>query len=236
MKIGIISAMDSEHRQLANRLSQKKESGEDRFRYVEGRLGRNEIVLTQCGIGKVNAAVGSAELIRRHRPQCIVSTGVAGGIAACLRVGDVVASDRLVYHDVYCGNDGTRYGQVQGMPLYYEASPELLHHALGLNEGAGLESRIHAGLICTGDRFVEDTDELASIRRHFPEGMAVDMESAAIAQTCFIYGVPFLSFRIVSDTPGAHDDNFAQYCDFWSTMAERSFRTTWAFLESLGGI
>ena len=136
MKIGIISAMDSEHRQLANRLSQKKESGEDRFRYVEGRLGRNEIVLTQCGIGKVNAAVGSAELIRRHRPQCIVSTGVAGGIAACLRVGDVVASDRLVYHDVYCGNDGTRYGQVQGMPLYYEASPELLHHALGLNEGA----------------------------------------------------------------------------------------------------
>ena len=124
MKIGIISAMDSEHRQLADRLSQKRESGEGRFRYVEGILGRNDVVLTQCGIGKVIAAVGAAELIRRHRPDCIVSTGVAGGIDAGLRVGDVVASDRMVYHDVYCGNDGTRYGQVQGKPLYYAASPQ----------------------------------------------------------------------------------------------------------------
>ena len=233
MKIGIISAMDSEHRQLADRLSQKKESGEGRFRYVEGLLGRNDVVLTQCGIGKVNAAVGAAELIRRYQPDCIISTGVAGGIDTCLRVGDVVASDRLVYHDVYCGSDGALYGQVQGMPPFYEASPELLRHALGLNDGAGLESRVHGGLICTGDRFVEDAAELAVIKGHFPEGLAVDMESAAIAQTCFVYGVPFLSFRIVSDTPGAHDDNFAQYHDFWATMAERSFRTTWAFLENL---
>ena len=110
----------------------------------------------------------------------------------------------------------------------------MLRHALELNDGAGLESLIHGGLICTGDRFVEDAAELAAIKRHFPQGMAVDMESAAIAQTCFVYGVPFLSFRIVSDTPGAHDDNFAQYRDFWATMAERSFQTTWAFLERLG--
>ncbi len=233
MKIGIISAMDSEHRQLADRLSQKKESGGDRFRYVEGRLGRNDVILTQCGIGKVNAAVGAAELIRCHRPDCIISTGVAGGIDTVLRVGDVVASNRLVYHDVYCGNDGTRYGQIQGMPLYYEAAPALLRHALGLNDNAGLESRIHGGLICTGDRFVESADELSAIKHHFPEGLAVDMESAAIAQTCHIYNVPFLSFRIISDTPGAHDNNFAQYRDFWSTMAERSFQTTWAFLSSL---
>ena len=233
MKIGIISAMDSEHRQLAGRLSEKKESGEGRFSYVEGRLGQNDVVLTRCGIGKVNAAVGTAELIRRHRPQCIVSTGVAGGIDTALRVGDVVASSRLVYHDVYCGSDGNSYGQVQGMPLYYEADPALLRRALGLNDDGGLEGRIHGGLICTGDRFVEDAAGLAAIKGHFPEGLAVDMESAAIAQTCYIYGVPFLSFRIVSDTPGAHDDNFAQYKDFWATMAERSFRTTWAFLSSL---
>ena len=226
--------MDSEHRQLVERLTQKRQIREGRIPNDEGILGRNDVVLTQCGIGKVNAAVGAAELIRRHRPDCIVSTGVAGGIDAGLRVGDVVASDRLVYHDVYCGNDGTRYGQVQGMPLYYEASPQLMRHALELNDGAGLESRIHGGLICTGDRFVEDAAELAAIKRHFPQGMAVDMESAAIAQTCFVYGVPFLSFRIVSDTPGAHDDNFAQYRDFWATMAERSFQTTWAFLERLG--
>lgn len=233
MKIGIISAMSSEHRQLAGRLQQAMESGEGCFRYVEGKLGVNDVVLTQCGIGKVNAAIGTAELIRRYRPQCIISTGVAGGIDTVLRVGDVVASNRLVYHDVYCGNDGTEYGQIQGMPLYYEVDSSLLGHALQLNESGNLESRIHGGLICTGDRFVEDAAELAAIKRHFPEGMAVDMESAAIAQTCFVYGIPFLSFRIISDTPGAHDDNFAQYKDFWTTMAERSFRTTWAFLSGI---
>lgn len=233
MKIGIISAMDSEHRQLADRLLQKEEWVEGSFRYVEGVLGKNEVVLTQCGIGKVNAAVGSAELIRRYCPDCLISTGVAGGIDACLQVTDVVASSRLVYHDVYCGNDGTAYGQVQGMPLYYEACQPLLRHALALNETASLESRIHGGLICTGDQFVEKADELADIKRHFPDGLAVDMESAAIAQTCFLYGVPFLSFRIISDTPGVHEDNFAQYRDFWATMAERSFHTTWAFLSTL---
>lgn len=233
MKIGIISAMDSEHRQLAECLSRKQEGGEGRFRYVEGQLGANDLVLTQSGIGKVNAAVGAAELIRRYAPQCIISTGVAGGIDTVLRVGDVVAASRLVYHDVYCGSDGARYGQVQGMPHYYETSPDLLRRALALNGTDGLECRIHGGLICTGDRFVESAAEQADIKRHFPDGLAVDMESAAIAQTCYIYGVPFLSLRIVSDTPGAHDDNFAQYKDFWATMAERSFRTIRAFLSSL---
>ena len=93
--------------------------------------------------------------------------------------------------------------------------------------------RICNGLICTGDRFVEDKTELAVIKEHFPDGMAVDMESAALAQVCHIYGVAFISFRIVSDTPGAHDDNFSQYQDFWGTMAERSFHATWAFLSTL---
>ena len=230
MKIGIISAMDSEHRQLAERLQQKSECEAGNFRYVEGELNGNQVILTQCGIGKVNAAVGAAELIRRYAPDCIISTGVAGGIDCSLRVADVVASSKLVYHDVYCGNDGTAYGQIQGMPLYYEAHPALLRHALAVRAE---DVRICGGLICTGDRFVEDKAELAIIKQHFPEGMAVDMESAALAQVCHIYGVAFISFRIVSDTPGAHDDNFSQYQDFWTTMAERSFHATWAFLSTL---
>lgn len=115
MTIGIISAMDSEHRRLVERLQDKNTSGDGSFRYVEGTLGGNHVILTQCGIGKVSAAVGASELIRRFSPDCIVSTGVAGGIDACLKVTDVVASQRLVYHDVWCG-DGNEYGQVQGFP------------------------------------------------------------------------------------------------------------------------
>lgn len=230
MTIGIISAMDSEHRRLVERLQNKNTSGDGSFRYVEGTLGGNHVILTQCGIGKVSAAVGVSELIRRFSPDCIVSTGVAGGIDACLKVTDVVASQRLVYHDVWCG-DGNEYGQVQGFPVSYEGCPSLLKHALSLNE-AGMESRIHSGLICTGDQFITNRAELDTIKQRFPDGLAVDMESAAIAQTCYLYNVPFLSFRIISDTPGV-EDHASQYADFWGTMAERSFLTIWTFLSTL---
>ncbi len=230
MTIGVISAMDSEHRQLVERLQEKKVTGGGSFRYVEGVLGSNRLVLTQCGIGKVSAAVGAAELIRRFAPDCVVSTGVAGGIDACLKVTDVVVSERLAYHDVWCG-EGNEYGQVQGFPAVYEGCAPLLEHALSLN-GTVPESRIHSGLVCTGDRFITSHVELDAIKRRFPAGLAVDMESAAIAQTCYLHDTPFLSFRIISDTPGV-DDHASQYADFWGTMAERSFLTTWAFLSTL---
>lgn len=63
-------------------------------------------------------------------------------------------------------------------------------------------------------------------------GLQSDMESTAIAQVCYLYNTPFLSFRIISDTPGI-EDHSAQYTGFWETMAERSFLTTWAFLSTL---
>ena len=74
MTIGVISAMDSEHRQLVERLQEKKVTDYGNLHYVEGLLGCNHVILTQCGIGKVNAAVGATELIRRFAPDCIVST------------------------------------------------------------------------------------------------------------------------------------------------------------------
>lgn len=230
MTIGIISAMDSEHRQLVERLQEKKVTDNGNFHYVEGVLGSNRVILTQCGIGKVSAAVGATELIRRFSPDCVVSTGVAGGIDTCLKVTDVVVSERLVYHDVWCG-DGNEYGQVQGFPAVYEGCPSLLNHALSLNN-TGLESHIYSGLICTGDQFITNRTELDAIKLRFPAGFAVDMESAAIAQTCYLYGTPFLSFRIISDTPGI-EGHYFQYVDFWKTMAERSFLTTWTFLSTL---
>ena len=230
MKIGIITAMSVEHDQVIRLLHHRKEHSGGPFKFTEGEAGGNTLILMQCGIGKVNAAVGTAELIRRYRPDCIISTGVAGGIDNCLQVTDVVVSSRVVHHDVWCSM-GNEYGQVQGLPLFFEGYAPLLQHALSLNE-VGLESRIHGGLICTGDQFIEDKQQLATIKGHFPDGLACDMESAAIAQTCYLYGVNFLSFRIISDTPGA-ENHWEQYTNFWGEMADRSFGVTKAFLESL---
>ena len=181
----------------------------------------------KCGIGKVNAAAGTVELIRNFHPDCIISTGVAGGIDSGLKVMDVVAGSQIVYHDVWCG-EGNAYGQIQGLPALFEGNDTLFNCAMSLDT----ETAIHGGLICSGDKFITDRQELNSIKTAFPAGLAVDMESGAIAQICHIYKVPFLSFRIISDTPGA-DNHWEQYTNFWSTIADRSFEVTRIFLHSL---
>ena len=223
--------MTSEYEQLAKLLSGAVQCEKGGVSYLVGRISSNDIILRQCGIGKVNAAVGTAELIRSFSPDAVVSTGVAGGIDASLNVMDVVVSSSIVYHDVWCGM-GCEYGQVQGMPAVFEAGKSLCDVAVSLNGDPENVTRIHPGLICTGDQFITSREELDKIKSNFPEGLAVDMESAAIAQTCHIYGVPFVSFRIISDTPGV-DKHIEQYENFWGEMANRSFAVTRSFLSKL---
>ena len=230
LKIGVIIAMDIEYRQMRDAL------GGD-----SGRLGNNEIVLWQCGIGKVNAAVGTLRLIQEHHPDAILSTGLAGGIDPLMQVMDVLAATQSVYHDVDCGAGlGCTLGQVQGLPARFDADQRLLDHALTVPHASS--ERLMTGLICTGDQFITDRERQNGIKRHFPDGLACDMESAAIAQTCYLCGrtqgyaptgVPFLSLRVISDTPGRTDNHQQQWEDFLASMCDRSFQFVKRFLETL---
>lgn len=220
MKIGIIIAMDIEYRKMLEVLGGKP----------EGRIGDNEIVLWQCGIGKVNAAVGTMQLIQQHHPDCILSTGLAGGIDVGLQVMDVVVGAQTAYHDVYCG-EGNEPGQVQGLPSRFNAHPALLRIAREVGQGSDLHVR--EGLMCTGDQFITDRTRQAAIKEMFPDGLACEMESAAIAQTCHIMQMPFLSIRVISDTPGNTDNHQQQWADFLNSMTDRSFQFILQFLRRL---
>ena len=192
----------------------------------------SDVLVQKCGIGKVNAALGAQKMINEFHPDIIISSGCAGGNGDDINVQDIVVSSELCYHDVYCGkaiDDTTVYGQVQGLPARYQADPELLRKAISLPTS---NIRLHPGLIVTGDWFVDSKDKMREIIGHFPEAKAVDMESCAIAQTCYINNVKFISFRVVSDIP-LRDTDASQYHDFWNTVAENSFQTTRAFVESL---
>lgn len=227
MIIGILTAMNVEYRQIAQMLSDTHEEKQGPHNFLLGTLGDNTIVLQQCGIGKVNAAAGTTNLIIHYHPDCLISTGAAGGIDSCLKVMDVVVSREVCYHDVRCGDD-VDPGQVQGLPKAFSGDPDMLKKALQVES----EVRIVPGLICTGDQFITNRAELNAIKGLYPEGLAVDMESASIAQVAFLYEVPFLSFRIISDCPGA-EHHFEQYLNFWDTMAEKSFSVTRSFLSIL---
>ena len=192
----------------------------------------SDVLVQKCGIGKVNAALGAQKMINEFHPDVIISSGCAGGNGDDINVQDIVVSSELCYHDVYCGkaiDDTTVYGQVQGLPARYQADPELLRKAISLQTP---NISLHPGLIVTGDWFVDSKDKMREIIGHFPEAKAVDMESCAIAQTCYINKAKFISFRVVSDIP-LRDTYAAQYHDFWNTVAENSFQTTRAFVESL---
>lgn len=221
MKIGVIVAMDSEYAQLTQLLGGKS----------TGCIGSNEVVIVKCGIGKVNAAVGVMKLLQQHAPDCVVSTGVAGGIDASLRVMDVVVSEAIAYHDVWCG-DGNAVGQVQGMPESFVSDPTLLACAKGVAASQGSDS-IKFGLVCSGDQFITDGNRLEMIKSNFPKALAVEMESGAIAHTCYLNHVPYICMRIISDTPGADPDNAKQYANFWGAMADRSFGIVHDYLLSL---
>lgn len=214
MKIGIIVAMDKELHQLQQL-------------FTDG-----HVRVEKCGIGKVNAALGAQRMINEFQPDVIISSGCAGGNGDDVNIQDVVVSSEVTYHDVYCGtaiDDTTIYGQVQGLPARYPADPELLRKATSL-QTSGIS--LHQGLIVTGDWFVDSKEKMRSIIDKFPEAKAVDMESCAIAQTCYLNHVPFISFRIVSDIP-LRDTDASQYHNFWDTVADRSFLVTKAFVESL---
>lgn len=216
MKIGIIVAMDKELRQLQSL-------------FTDG-----NVRVEKCGIGKVNAALGAQWMINEFHPDVIISSGCAGGNGDDVQVQDVVVSNELCYHDVYCGtaiDNSTQYGQVQGLPARYQADPKLLAIARQLAT-VNDQCTIHEGLIVTGDWFVDTKEKMRSIIEKFPEAKAVDMESCAIAQTCYINKVPFVSFRVISDIP-LRDTDASQYHNFWDTIAENSFHITKTFIESL---
>lgn len=216
--------MDIEYRQMHDAL------GGD-----SGKLGNNEIVLWQCGIGKVNAAVGTMCLIHEHHPDAIISTGLAGGIDPLMNIMDVLAATQTVYHDVDCGGIVSGgvcpLGQVQGLPARYDADQHLIDTALRVPREDG--ERLVTGLICTGDQFITDRERQNNIKRHFPDGLACDMESAAIAQTCYLMNIPFMSLRVISDTPGRIDDHQMQWTDFLAAMCDRSFHFVKKFLETV---
>ena len=207
MKAGLIVAMASEYEALR-------------------RAGVVDV--TKSGIGKAGAARAATEFILKERPDCVINSGCAGGIGAGVGMFDIVVGRQYAYHDVNCG-DGFPPGQLQGEPQRFDADPVLLQAALSLRA----ERPLHCGLICSGDQFLTTPEDDARVLSIYPDALACDMESAAIAQVCRHYGVPFLSFRIISDVHTSHEEAEAGYRDFWQRIGDDSFAFIRLLLEKL---
>lgn len=225
MTIAILVAMGKELNLLLPLLDNTKSETIDGFTFHSGKIGNIDIVAMQCGIGKVNAAIGTLTLLNNFKPELVINTGVAGGASQDAHVMDVIVGSSIAYHDVWCG-PGTIYGEASGYPLYFESDKRF---SSLIPERADIKR----GLICSGDKFIASLEEVQTIQKAFPQVLAVDMESATIAQVCYLRKIPVLVMRVISDSPGASKDNTAQYNDFWQDAPAHTFNLVQELLKQI---
>lgn len=204
--IAIITAMDSEFNAIKSLYDFKLNNN-----IMTATVYGKTIYLLKSGIGKVNAAL-KADFAIRNGANIVITTGLAGGIDNKLEQGSIVLANKVCYHDVWCGTPNHK-GQIQDLPLYYELKDNLkdIFQPLAVN------SKFNFGLTLTGDQFLTDVNRLKQIKTDFPDALAVDMESAAIAQTCYINDTPYISLRIISDVVGK-EGQVDEYNNFWQNV------------------
>jgi adenosylhomocysteine nucleosidase len=201
MRAGVIGAMDEEISMLRDRLTSANIIDIADFSFYSGQLEGVDVILLKGGIGKVNAAIGSTLINILFNPNCIINTGSAGALCTELEIGDVIISNEVRHHDVDVTAFGYEYGQVPAMPSSYLPSNALIKMALQSSTNMP-EIRVKSGLIATGDSFMCDPEKINQIRKKMPMIQVVEMEAAAIAQTCHQFGKNFLIIRSVSDVAG----------------------------------
>lgn len=213
MKAGIIGAMEPEVAILKDKLMNSKTSSYAGYTFYEGQLDNNNVVIVQSGIGKVAAALATAILIDKFQPDYVVNTGSAGGFDAKLRVGDIVVSSEVRYHDVDVTAFGYEIGQLPANPAAYIPHETLVKAAKqGIEQLDNIQAMV--GLITTGDTFMTKADDIAKARANFPTMTAVEMEGAAIAHTCHQFNMPFVIIRSLSDIAGKESPtSFEEYLE-----------------------
>ncbi len=229
MKIGIIAAMPEELKALLEVLGGAQKHLNLGKVYHTGYIGYHQVVLVESGIGKVMSAMSVAILADYYKVDAIINTGSAGAVAEGLSVGDVVIADRLVYHDVDVTGFDYAFGQLPGQPLYYTTSSYFLGEMKQIISRKGLAS--HVGLIATGDSFIASDEQIALIKTHFPDVLAVEMEGAAIAQAAKAAGKPCLVIRAISDT--ADHNATVSFDQFIVDAGRQSAEILIAFLETV---
>ena len=198
VRIAVVSAMREELHALHADLDEPRIERVAGREFHLGTLHGHAALLVLSGIGKVAAATTTALLLDRFEVEAILFTGVAGGLATGVAVGDVVVADRLLQHDMDASPIFPRW-QVPLTGISHFATDAAWSERLA-RAASACGHAVHRGLVVSGDRFVCTDAESAALRRALPAALAVEMEGAAVAQVCANFERPFGVVRTVSDS------------------------------------
>ncbi|MGQ5290606.1 5'-methylthioadenosine/S-adenosylhomocysteine nucleosidase [Pectobacterium actinidiae] len=229
MKVGIIGAMEQEVTLLRDRIENRQTFQRAGCEIYTGHINGVDVALLKSGIGKVSAALGTTLLLEHSKPDVVINTGSAGGLAPTLNVGDIVVSDEVRYHDADVTAFGYEPGQMAGCPAAFLADEKLI--SVAQEAIAELQLNAVRGLVVSGDAFINGAEPLARIRTTFPKAIAVEMEATAIAHVCHQFAVPFVVVRAISDV--ADKESHLSFDEFLSVAAQQSTRMVEAILAKL---
>ena len=200
-RIGIIVAMHEELEEIKEYVEDINEKEIKHITFIEGKIEEKNVVLVQCGIGKVNAAMVTQALIDSYNIEYIVNIGVAGALNPMLNIGDVVIADKLIQHDFDITAFGHSKGYITGVGDFIQTDENLRNKLEKLNHNnKDNEYKIKLGIIASGDIFCTDIEMKNKIYSKF-DADCVEMEGAAIAQVCYLNEIPFVVMRSISDSP-----------------------------------
>lgn len=216
-KIGIICAMETEAEQLLCAMEQKETKTVGSMTFTTGTIGKKDVVLCVCGIGKVFAAMCAQTMILTFAPDCLINSGVAGSLTDELEILDVAVAEDLVQHDMDTSPLGDPVGLISGINVVHlPADPSLAEDIKEAAKELGIPTK--QGRIASGDQFIATAEQKERIKKSF-DPIACEMEGAAIAQVAYVNRVPFACIRAISDSYSGKNE--MDYPVFASRAARR---------------
>ena len=229
-KLGIIGAMELEVETLLEKMEEKSSCVMAKSTFYTGKLQGLDAVVVQCGVGKVNAAICAQILCSCFGVTHLVNTGIAGSLSAELDIGDLVVSRDAMYHDFDCVHFGYEMGRVPGMDVVaFPADAGMMDLAYAAAEAVN-PGHTKVGRVASGDLFVAEKAAKEAIIAK-TGALCTEMEGAAIAQTAYRNGIPFVILRAISDK--ADDSAEMDYPTFERIAAHRCADVTKAMSRML---
>jgi len=205
--IGIVVAVPAEGSILSRTL--KRGSGVNGL-YYKGILAGRTVVLAVSGIGKVNAAHAVTRLILEHKPDLIMNIGVGGAYpSAGLGIGDIAIAQKEIYGDEgVMLKDGLHGFDSIGLQLlkkgrkkYFNEFPlyrKLVEHVVRTLAFSPLPFAMKPGPFVTVSACTGTRKRAQDIEKRF-HAVCENMEGAAIAHICTLYGIPLVEMRGISN-------------------------------------
>ena len=218
-RIGIIVAMEDEVSSLKDSMSIDRKETVSGMEFCIGTLDGRDVVIAQCGMGKVNAGICASTMINEFGAYCVINTGVAGSLDNVLDIGDMVISTEAVQHDFDVSPIGFQKGEIPYTgKVAFPADAKLISAAERAISECAPEIKSVKGRVCSGDQFINTNEQKDRITSEFG-GLCCEMEGGAIAQSCYLNNVPYVIIRAISDKPDGSEQQ--EYHEFEEQAAKR---------------